>query len=127
MRVAGIKVLGLVGLLTLAAPAGPAQADEVGESVFRRKCQACHTVTPGQHRVGPSLHGMFDRPGGTAPGFRNYSKGLKEWGQGWDDAALDAYLADPRALIKDNRMIFLGLREGTERQAVIAYLKKVAK
>ena len=49
----------------LAAMEGDADA---GAKVFR-KCQACHSVEPGQNRVGPSLFGVVGKEAGAAEGF----------------------------------------------------------
>ena len=34
------------------------------------KCIACHTLVPGTHLAGPSLHGLRGRPAGSLPGWR---------------------------------------------------------
>jgi len=99
-----------------------AQGDpEAGENVFRR-CAACHATQLGQHRVGPSLAGVFGAEAGTAEGFR-YSDALKASGIVWDEEALDQYLANPRVFIPGNRMAFPGLRGEQDRADVIEYLK----
>ena len=45
----------------------------------------------------------------------------------WDEANLDAYLANPRKAVKGTRMAFAGLRKDSQRQDVIAYLKQQSK
>jgi cytochrome c2 len=118
-------------LLTLAVAglaAAPALAQDdlaaAGEQVFKR-CAACHMVGPdAKNRVGPELNGIVGRPAGTLEGF-SYSKAMVEAGAGglvWDDATLDAYLADPKAMVKGTKMAFAGLKSEEDRQAVIAYL-----
>ncbi len=37
-----------------------------GEKVFHQ-CAACHSIEPGQNRVGPSLYGVVGRKSGSAP------------------------------------------------------------
>ena len=41
----------------------------------------------------------------------------------WDDANLKAYILDPQATVKGNRMPFGGLREGRDVDDIVAYLK----
>lgn len=115
-------VLGL-GLVVLAAPQAIAEGDPAnGKKVFR-KCQACHVVNKEQNRVGPHLVGIMGRAAGAVDGFK-YSKAMAESGVIWDDATLDAYLADPRGYMKGNRMAFPGLKKEKDRADVIAYLKE---
>ena len=44
-------------------------------------------------------------------------------GKIWDDATLDAYLADPNGVVKGTKMAFAGLKDAQDRADVIAYLK----
>jgi cytochrome c len=110
-----------------AAPRQPAAMAPVkvtaamGMAVFRR-CTACHTIAPsGAHGIGPNLHGVVGRAVGRAAGFA-YSPALSAHGGVWDEATLDAYLANPRQAIPGNRMTFAGISEPAERQALILYL-----
>jgi cytochrome c len=77
---------------------------------------------PGRHRTGPSLAGVIGRRAGTAPGFRRYSAALKQADIDWDETALDAWIADPGALIPGNRMVFRGLPDPQARADLIAFL-----
>lgn len=99
-----------------------------GEKVFR-KCSACHKVGEGaRNGTGPMLNGISDHPAGQIEGFR-YSKPLMDMaaeGLVWDEASLDAFLADPRKFMKGTRMSFAGLKKAEERSAVIAYLATFA-
>ena len=87
-------------------------------------CIACHTLEPSEHRTGPSLAGIFGREAGTAPGFRRYSPALQGASIIWDAATLDAWLADPAALIPDNRMTFRGISDAQVRADLVAYLEE---
>jgi cytochrome c len=98
--------LGLLVALTTGGWAAGALADEgdpvAGERMFRQ-CGACHQLGEGQHRVGPSLHGVLGRQAGTAEGFR-YSPdlvALGEVGVVWDEELLDEYLEDPVEFLKE--------------------------
>jgi cytochrome c len=102
----------------------PVSADgnpEEGARVFR-VCGACHSLSPGQHRTGPSLAGIFGRKAGTAEGFRRYSPALKAADVVWNEMTLDAWIADPQAVIPRNRMTYDGLADAQARADLIAYL-----
>jgi cytochrome c len=118
-----LLVLAFAGLAAAPALAQDDLAAE-GEQVFKR-CAACHQVGPeAKNRVGPELNGIIGRTAGGLEGF-NYSKAMVEAGAGglvWDEATLDAYLADPKGMVKGTKMAFAGLKSEEDRQAVIAYL-----
>ncbi|WP_235031559.1 c-type cytochrome [Geminicoccus flavidas] len=111
-------------LALLAAPMmlPPAQAQQAtdGERLFRTRCGTCHTIEPGQNRVGPSLAGVIGRTAGTLEGAR-YSPALRQSGIIWSSETIDEYLANPRQLVPGTTMT-VGLRAAEERAAVIAYL-----
>jgi len=114
--------MAVLAALTL-APAAHASGDAAaGEKAFRQ-CKSCHATEPGKHRVGPSLHGVFQRPAGSAEGFANYSDGMKASGIVWDEAKLDAFLSNPKGIIPDSRMAFAGVGSPEDRANLIAFLK----
>ncbi len=99
-----------------------------GEEVYRR-CAACHSLTSGQHGLGPSLAGVFGRKAGAAEGY-SYSPAMKNSNVVWDDGTLDAHLKDVRGFIPGNKMAALfpgGVQDAAERAAVIAYIKAASK
>lgn len=98
---------------------------ELGRQVFRA-CAACHSLVPGRHMTGPSLASIWDRKAGTVEGFTRYSDGLKQADIVWDDYSLDAWLANPGALIPGNRMTFGGLSDETQRRDLIAFLRSIS-
>lgn len=97
---------------------------EAGKKAFRR-CAACHTVDEGKNRVGPSLYGVMGRTAGTLEGFK-FSPAMVEYGAVWDDATLDAFLADPRGTVGRTRMSLPGLKKEADRANIIAYLNSVS-
>lgn len=108
------------------APATPAAAIEptaaMGEQVFKR-CAACHTIDKGgANGIGPGLHGIVGRAVAAHPGF-SYSGAMKAKSGSWDEAALDAYLADPMKTVPGTRMAFAGVIDAADRKALILYLK----
>lgn len=98
---------------------------EAGAKAFRF-CQACHSLEKGRHMTGPSLADIWERKAGTVDGFVRYSKALKSAKLVWDAKTLDAWLADPRALVPGNTMTFRGMRDEKARADLIAFLKSVA-
>lgn len=90
-------------------------------------CADCHSLEPGVHQTGPSLAGIWGRPAGRAPSFRRYSNALKDSGLVWNEATLDAFLLDGKALVPGNRMVFAGLEDARPRAALIAFFKRLAK
>jgi cytochrome c len=105
------------------AAAWPAAADELaaGERIFRSQCMGCHALEPERHRAGPSLHGLVGRQAGIVEGF-DFSPAMTEAGIEWTAEALDAFLADPAAMVPGTRMVLWGLDPGA-RERVIRYLE----
>ena len=98
------------------------RAEEDGDRLFRSTCGICHTIQPGQNRVGPSLAGIVGRKAGSAPGF-NYSEANKNSNVVWDEAQLDQYLTDPKEFMPGTKMIYPGMKDAEKRKALIAYLR----
>jgi cytochrome c len=95
-----------------------------GEEKFNQ-CRACHTPEQGgPNMTGPNLWGVFGRKAGIVAGF-NYSDGLKASGITWDAAQIDKWITNPRAVVPDTRMSFVGLPDAKDRIDVVAYLKTV--
>jgi cytochrome c len=97
---------------------------EAGQALFGNKCSACHYIDNRKdHKVGPTLHGMFERGPGKAPGYPTYSVAVKGLGgETWDPAVLDQWLANPRAFLPGSNMFFNGLTDARQRRDLIAYL-----
>ena len=85
-------------------------------------CASCHSVTPHEARIGPSLFGVFGRKSGSEPGYE-YSDAMKHAGKTWDEPTLDKYLTDPRSDVQGTKMTFAGISDPERRKAVIDYLK----
>jgi cytochrome c len=125
-RGAACLAVAFVVLVAVQAPPAAAGGDPArGERVFQR-CYACHSVDPSETGLeGPNLHGVVGRPAGAIDGFA-YSKALRGRatdGLVWDEAALDAFLADPQGFLPGNAMGFFGLRDGDARADLVAHLK----
>jgi cytochrome c len=109
-----------------AARADPAR----GERVFQR-CYACHSVRPGEDRLpGPNLRGVLGRRAGALPGFR-YSPAMIEAGRVrglvWTRETLDAFLADPQAVVPGTEMgLPAGLADPDDRRDVIDFVARAS-
>jgi cytochrome c len=105
----------------LGASAAGAGDVAAGKEIFSRTCQNCHSIEIGVNKVGPSLWDVVGRPAASVPDYQ-YSEAMKANKAPWTAAALDAYLADPRADVHGVKMFFKGLHEPKDRADVIAYL-----
>ncbi len=127
----GAVLVGAMGLATAAwaqesTTASPAANPERrGERLFLQ-CRACHSVTKEQEgKIGPPLAGVVGRKAAAVPGFA-YSKPLAASGLTWDEATLDKWLTQPSTLVPGTAMVFVGLPKPEDRQAIVAYLKKIS-
>jgi cytochrome c2 len=116
------------GIVAIAIFLGPAIAlaeDGVaGKQIFATHCAACHAVTPGGGKIGPSLAGVYERPSGSIQGF-NYSPALKKAQLTWDSATLDKWLQNPSRVVRGTTM-FATVPSSTDRKRLIAYLKTLS-
>src|SRR4051794_37725130 len=96
-----------LALSSLVASGASAQDAAAGEKVFKR-CGSCHAVGEGAaNKAGPELNGVIGRKIAAAPDF-SYDDALKAYGEGktWDEASLDKWLENPKALVPGNKMAF---------------------
>jgi cytochrome c len=108
-----------------AQDAAPKPDDEdAGQVAFNTHCRSCHSVKPDDNRLGPTLHGIVGAKAGQVKGFANYSGGLTE-DITWDEATLDKFLENPKALASSTTMTpFAGLPDAGQRKLIIDYLKQ---
>jgi cytochrome c len=105
------------------APAN-AQNPPDGERLYQQRCGSCHSIEPGQNRLGPNLAGVIGRTAGTVEGAR-YSPDMQKSGIVWDDKTLDTYLDNPRAVVSRTTMT-IALRDAAQRSSIIEYLRKLS-
>jgi len=119
--------------LLLAPPAWPARAavttsitadPEKGKVLFDQ-CAACHALDD-TSADGPTLKGVFGRRAGSLESFR-YSAAMRRSNVVWDATTIDAFITDPQAYMKGNRMAFAGMTDPSERDDLIAFLDLAAK
>jgi len=120
----------VAGVLALFSAAS-ATAEQIGDAargarLFGLQCAPCHSVGPGAaNRTGPVLNGLFGRRAASV-GDYDYSKSMRRMGADgltWTYETLDAYLANPRALVSGTRMSYRGMADPTARGALLAYLR----
>ena len=90
-----------------------------GEDAFNDVCSSCHTVDP-PSITAPALKGVVGRKIASLSDFQ-YSSGLKAKGGTWTEAALNAFIADPKTFAPGTTMT-AGAPDPTQRQAIIDYL-----
>jgi cytochrome c len=113
---------GVAFMLLGPASMGAHAADPgAGQSVFQSTCGICHSVQPGQNKIGPTLSGIVGRKTGSVPGY-SYSPPNQAANLTWDAATLDKYLEAPRATIPGTKMTYGGLKDADKRANLIAYL-----
>lgn len=88
-----------------------------------RACVACHSLEPGVHLTGPSLAGLWGHTAGKVQAFVRYSNGLNSADFLWDADTLNAWLADPKAMVPGTYMIFRGIENDQARSDLIAFLE----
>jgi cytochrome c len=110
--------------LACCVASGPALAAgdaTAGKALFTTRCSICHSTDAGVNKIGPSLHAIVGQPSAAVANY-SFSPAMQNAHKVWDEAQLDAFIADPRASVPNTKMVFLGLKSETDRQNVIAYL-----
>ncbi|WP_128946379.1 c-type cytochrome [Bradyrhizobium zhanjiangense] len=101
----------------------PAARPLDGATLFKQQCAVCHTTNLSEPmRQGPPLVKIVGRPAGKLDGFR-YSENLAKADFAWDEAKLDAWLANPQAVVPGVVMAYRQTKPET-RAAIITYLKE---
>ena len=113
-------------LLALLPAAGAWSADADRGRALYAECKRCHQVGRGaEHRIGPHLNDVFGRVAGALDAF-HYSPAMKAAGSAgliWSEATLDAFLADPHAVVPRSRMSYSGLEDRGDRALLLAWLR----
>jgi cytochrome c len=100
----------------------PAAKPPDGAALFKQQCATCHATSLSEApRQGPPLAGIVGRQAGKLEGFR-YSSGLSQAGFAWDEGRLDAWLANPQAVVPVAVMPYRQANAET-RAVIITYLK----
>jgi cytochrome c len=96
-----------------------------GKALFLSSCKTCHGVAKEENSltmVGPNLFGVVGRKAGTVRSILGPSESLKKHGVIWNAETLDAFLADPLAVLAPDTAMAGVLKDPQQRADVIAYL-----
>jgi cytochrome c len=119
MRKSLASVIRAFLLLALFATSAAAADAEHGKVLYQA-CIACHSERP--DALGPSLKGVVGRKSAALEDFR-YSNPMQRVNLVWNEDNLRAYIRDPQAKVKGNRMPYGGVTEVKDVDDIIAYLK----
>jgi cytochrome c len=116
----------LVIFMSFASPVTAQESAEVARKGAQayRICAACHSLQPGVHLSGPSLAGLWGKKAASIAGYRRYTEGLKKAGIVWDEDTLNAWLADPQAMVPGTTMMFRGVEKDETRANLISFLRQ---
>lgn len=117
--------LWLCAMLIGSAAADTLAADEYarGAQVYER-CAACHALET--DRTGPRHCGLIGRRAGSVPGFP-YSRAMRHAGFVWNEKTLDRFLRSPLTAIPGTSMGYDGVKDESERRALILFLREVGR
>ena len=109
--------------------AGQVRADDTAELARKgapayRICAACHSLQPGVHLSGPSLAGLWGKKAASIAAYGRYTEALKKENIVWDEDSLNAWLADPQAMVPGTTMMFRGVKKDETRVNLIAFLRQ---
>jgi cytochrome c len=116
---------GFLAMGTLLAGQAHAQDAAAGEKVFLQ-CRACHQIgETAKNGVGPQLNGILSgtRKAGTAEAY-TYSAAYKTLDKVWNEENFRVYIKDPRGVTPGTKMVYPGLKDETQIDNIVAYLKQ---
>jgi len=109
-------------LATALASADPS----AGERIMNGKCASCHNWNEGgANGTGPALYGVMGQDIAGVSGFQ-YSGVLNEKEGAWDYEKMNAFLENPSGWAPGTKMTFAGLRKGSDRANVLAFLETIS-
>ena len=115
-----------VALMLLLPEAAATDEPTEAERKAFANCRTCHAITEGGKKLaGPPLGDIIGRQAGTRDGYA-YSKAMRDAGRDglvWNAATLDAYIANPRAVVKGKKFL-PGIRNADTRQEIISHLAR---
>lgn len=112
--------MALLGMLVDMAHAE--EPAKIGAATYRL-CASCHSLQPGVNLSGPSLADLWSRKAATTASYGRYTEALKKSGIEWDENTLNAWLADPQAMVPGTAMTFRGIAKNETRADLIEFLR----
>jgi cytochrome c len=115
------RILLSVAIAALYLPAWAAEPGDAahGKELYQSQCSSCHSIP--YNGTGPAHEGVFGRKAGGRDDYA-YSDALKGANFTWNEATLDAWLADPEKTVPGQKMGG-GVPAAQDRADLIAYLK----
>lgn len=114
------------GQAQVAPGAEPLGNADNGAALWDSECAACHEIgADASNGIGPQLNRVFGRRAAALDDF-DYSDSIARMGRDgltWTFRTLDAYIANPYALVSGTRMGYPGLDSAEERADVLAFLR----
>jgi cytochrome c len=107
-------------------PAAQAQTVDLAaaKKQFLTSCGTCHVAEPGgKHRQGPNLYNVVGTKAGAIADFK-FSPALAASGLILDEATLDKWIENPKALVPGTNMSYRQ-RDAAKRALVIGFLKSL--
>ena len=119
MNVVAARRLALALCLALPCAAHALGGDaQRGAALYEVRCGGCHSLDA--NRIGPLHQGVFGRRAGSVADY-DYSPALRGAKIVWNERTLEAWLADPQALVPGQKMGY-ALQSAAERADIIAWL-----
>ncbi len=111
-------------LLIAAAPVLVVPPPAEPPAAFTR-CATCHATTKGvAHGLGNNLFGIYGKRAGSMTDYA-YSDAMVASRIVWTSASLDAFIADPRAVVPGTTMSSAKLGDPVKRAQIVAYLNSL--
>ena len=111
-----------LALAALILHGGAALAQDDAQLAYNNHCRTCHSLDAGDHRLGPSLHGVVGREAGSLQGY-TFSQAMRRSGVAWDAETLDAFIEDPDAVVPGHGMRpYQGIRDPEVRAHILEAL-----
>lgn len=114
------------GYASAASDDGEGAGDNIaaGQAAFAI-CTGCHVAEKGAaSTAGPNLYGIIGRKAGSVQDFA-YSEALAGANLVWDEAQLNAYIANPSGAVPGTSMVAGAVEDADARAAIIAYLAAI--
>ncbi len=92
-----------------------------------KACETCHTFEKGKVSFleGPNLWDIVGSPKASVEEFE-YSENLEQLGGEWTYSGLNKYLWNPKYLVPEGSMAYIGVRKAQDRADIIAWMRTLS-